>query len=571
MKHINVRAFFISAILLFVMSFNVYSEISDIISCPVKAPFNKGVNLSMWFETDSAESVQFTYFTKKTFENLKEMGVDVIRLPIHFEHLSSGAPKYVIDETVFSYLDKIIDWATELEIYLILDNHSFDYSKATPSNIEKRLKLIWTQVATRYKDSSKYVLFEILNEPHGLDNLKWGKIQGRTINLIRSIDSAHTIIVGGADYNSYNQLDSLPVYKDENLIYTYHFYDPFLFTHQGAEWTDWKDYKGVPFPWKAYGMPKMPDAYKGTWKEEQIKNYGNMESDYSGFEKSLCALMKRASEFSVKRNVPVFCGEFGVLMRYASPLYRASWYKSVREILEKSNIAWASWDYFGGFGLFKSPIGGVYPNDINMDLAKALGFTPSEKMKEKEKLSFPLYIYKDGLVQENFRVENPWGNGYVALSKKIEDGKSVIEFGDCALYGGLKFTSDEPLDLQEVYDNDGFIEITLRGNIQGKRLQLRFVNPQATMPWRNCVTISGLERDKNKADVYYVGSNSDFSTIKIPLKNFHETGAWKESIETWYDTEDEFDWEEVSVIEIKAEFEEIKKCNVQIEEIKFSK
>jgi acetate kinase len=46
----------------------------------------------------------------------------------------------------------------------------------------------------------------------------------------------HTLIVGPSSWNSYSDLNLLPVYTDSNLIYTFHFYDPFVFTHQGATW-----------------------------------------------------------------------------------------------------------------------------------------------------------------------------------------------------------------------------------------------------------------------------------------------------------------------------------------------
>jgi hypothetical protein len=56
--------------------------------------------------------------------------------------------------------------------------------------------------------------------------------------------------VGGAGYNSYDALAALPEYADPNLLYTFHFYDPYLFTHQGKTWgtPDMSGLRGVPFP-----------------------------------------------------------------------------------------------------------------------------------------------------------------------------------------------------------------------------------------------------------------------------------------------------------------------------------
>ena len=89
-----------------------------------------------------------------------------------------------------------------------------------------------------YAYYSGYVFYEVLNEPHGIADGVWGSIQQSVIDAIRTEDAVHYIIVGGANWNSYNNLSALPLYSDTKLIYTFHFYDPFVFTHQGASWSN---------------------------------------------------------------------------------------------------------------------------------------------------------------------------------------------------------------------------------------------------------------------------------------------------------------------------------------------
>ena len=50
---------------------------------------------------------------------------------------------------------------------MILDFHEFEAMSPDPAGLEERFLATWTQLATRYKDRSGDVLFEILNEPHG--------------------------------------------------------------------------------------------------------------------------------------------------------------------------------------------------------------------------------------------------------------------------------------------------------------------------------------------------------------------------------------------------------------------
>jgi len=162
-------------------------------------------------------------------------------------------------------------------------------------------------MARLFKDRGRYVLYEVLNEPHGIDDARWGVIQGKTIEAIRRIDQKHTIIVGGADYNSISKLAAIPKYTDTNLIYTFHFYDPHIFTHQGATWGEpsMAPLKNIPFPYDRQKMPKFPAALRGTWLETAMERYPH-ESAPS----TLYATLNKVVAFSKERNVPVFCGEF---------------------------------------------------------------------------------------------------------------------------------------------------------------------------------------------------------------------------------------------------------------------
>ena len=188
---------------------------------------------------------------------------------------------------------------------MILDNHTFDPSDATDPQIGDVLHHVWLQMALHYKDKSDNILYEILNEPHGISHERWNTIQGEVIETIRTVDSTHTIIVGGADFNSYNSLNKMPTYEDDNLIYTFHFYDPFVLSHQGASWTtpSMVDLSGIPFPYAREQMPRFPTSLQGTWVQGAFDNYNN-----EGNANFIKQKIDIAAEFSRQRAVPVFCG-----------------------------------------------------------------------------------------------------------------------------------------------------------------------------------------------------------------------------------------------------------------------
>ena len=135
-------------------------------------PFSKGVNLTNWFQANSPGSIDFSKYTYEDFSDIKTLGVDVIRLPINLHSMTQGAPDYSLDPWFF--LDKVVDWAEELDLYLILDNHTFDPSDATNPQIGDILNPVWLQMAQHFNSRSDKILYEILNEPHGISRQIFG-------------------------------------------------------------------------------------------------------------------------------------------------------------------------------------------------------------------------------------------------------------------------------------------------------------------------------------------------------------------------------------------------------------
>jgi endoglucanase len=336
-----------------------------------KAPFSKGVNFSKWFEAHKIADFIFTKFVEKDFEDVKSLGADVIRLPIAFHNFTAGDKNHTLDPAILEGIDTAVDWAEKHQIYIILDNHSFHPVNKTPADIDKILLPVWRQVAERYKNRSEYVLYEVLNEPHGISDKRWGAIQGAAIEEIRKIDDKHSVIIGGTEYNSIAKLKEIPKYKDENLIYTFHFYDPHIFTHQGATWNSpsLAPLSGLTFPAEKDKIPKPHETFTGTWVEEALKYY-----EVDAKTEKLNATLDKALDFSKERGVPVFCGEFGVYMKQCDPASRARWYEFVCGALKERGISWTCWDYFWGFGLFKTEARGDFKTDLNLDIIQAMGF-----------------------------------------------------------------------------------------------------------------------------------------------------------------------------------------------------
>ncbi len=511
------------------------------ISVKSQAPFSRGVNLTGWFQSGSAGQIQFTRFTKQDIINIKSLGCDVIRLPVNMHEMTSGSPSWTIDPLLFSFLDSLVSWCEELHIYLILDNHSFDPSINTSPGVATILVKVWTQMAIHYKYRSDFLLFEILNEPHGISTSDWGSIQNQAINAIRAYDTRHTIVVGGSGYNTYTELTNLPVYQDTNLLYTFHFYDPFLFTHQGATWVSptMEPLSGVPFPYCGACMPLLPESLKGSWIESAYNNYSS-----EGRVSYVQSLIDNAVRFRNSRNVKIFCGEFGVYIPNSDFADRAGWYGSVREYLEQNNIPWTTWDYKGGFGLFQKNSNELFEHDLNILLLNSLGLNiPRQTPYTLRPDSTGFLIYSD-FIGEKIN-EGSYTSGKIDFySPEFPNNDSYcISWNGFSQYNAIGFDFQPDRDLARLVSEEYALDFMVRG-VQGIKFDIRFMDTKTSAgdhPWRMGVTIDEI-----------MTADRRWHHIYIPLSDFGEKGSWDNN--TWYNAAGLFDWTAVDKLEISTEY-----------------
>jgi endoglucanase len=523
----------------------------------ISVPFNKGVNLTNWFQVNEVGQIQINKYTKKDFEQLKSLGCDVIRLPIHLHSHSSGQPNFEVNPLLFEFLDEIVAWAEDLNIHLILDNHTFDPSGFTPLNIDLPLLKIWPQIASHFNGKYKHIYFEILNEPNGITDAAWNQIQGKVVTAIRQVNKEHTIIVGPANWNNYQNLKSMPVYEDKNLIYTFHFYEPFLFTHQGASWVtpSMSPLKDIPFPYQKAKMPVFPAQLKGTWVESAFNDYGRIgHIDYVKEQLSI------AVKFSKDRNVPIYCGEFGVFAAASPEIDRSFWYEYIRKELESQKIPWTMWDYHGGFGLFNDGSNGLFDFDLNIPLVKALGLNvPQQAKYEKIPLENEQWLYRERL-STSLR-ESSYGAGkinYYSQEKPFE-GKYALSWENPKQYDIVGWEFHPEANLSKMVQQNFILSFYVKGNIIGKNIDVRFLDSKTgagDRPWR--ITF--------RLDEKMVKWDDSWQLIEIPLSKFKEQGAWDEN--KWHNPEGKFDWKSIDRIEFVAESSDLSSGILFFDEIR---
>lgn len=522
----------------------------------ISVPFTKGVNLTNWFQVNEVGQIQINKYTKKDFEQLKSLGCDVIRLPIHLHSQSSGQPNFEVNPLLFEFLDEIVAWAEDLNMHLILDNHTFDPSGFTPLNIDLPLLKIWPQIARHFNGKYKHIYFEILNEPNGITDAAWNQIQGKVVTAIRQVNKEHTIIVGPANWNNYQNLKSMPVYEDKNLIYTFHFYEPFLFTHQGASWVtpSMTSLSNIPFPHIPSKMPVFPAQLKGTWVESAFNDYGRI--GHLNYVKDQLSV---AVKFAKERNVPIFCGEFGVFAANSPETDRAFWYEVIRKELESQKIPWTIWDYHGGFGLFNNGSNGLFDHDVNIPLVKALGLiAPAQSPFEKKALDNEQWLYKERL-STSLR-ESSYGAGkinYYSQDRPFE-GKYAIAWKNPKQYDIIGWKFQPEVDISIMVQQNFVLSFYVRGNIVGKSMDVRFLDSKTGVgdrPWRITFRI----------DEKMVKWDDSWQLVQIPLSKFKEQGTWDDN--KWHNPEGKFDWKSIDRIEFVAEAHDLQTGTLSFDEV----
>ena len=310
-----------------------------------------GVNITRWFcyLKDPKDTTHYsTYMVKGDYNALKALNVSFVRLCLAPDAIYDAGK---LNKTTSPFVDSALEALTSRGMAVIYDLHDNGQLKLDdPAVDHKGFITFWEQAAARYKGKfESSVIFELVNEPVFQKNPgDWFKLQSEAVMAIRRIDPLRTIMVSGTSWSGIDGLDSLQTLPQNNLVYTYHCYDPFFFTHQGASWVGDKPgkFKKVPFPASPAAVAKiLPDndpAYAGD-----LKWYGDQKYDAAYLESRL----SKATMWALGKRVPIVLGEFGAYPPNADPQDRSRWFIGMKAAIQKLGIANAIWGYDDGLGL----------------------------------------------------------------------------------------------------------------------------------------------------------------------------------------------------------------------------
>jgi endoglucanase len=284
------------------------------------AHMKRGVNIigydPLWRDPAQAR------FQTRHFKIIRDGGFDFVRVVLSsFRHMDANNQ---LDSKWLATLDWVVREAGAAGLTVILDEHDFDACSKDPDACEPKLIAFWQQIGERYRNAPNTVLFELMNEPHGpLDAARWNAMLAKVIPVVRATNPNRTLVIGPTQWNNSEQLPTLELPKaDRNILVTFHSYEPFHFTHQGAPWAEgMKDVHGVPFT--------------------------------PADEAAIHAQYDKVAAWSKAEDRPVLMGEFGAYDKSGTPMEdRARYTATVRKEAEAHGFPWAYWQFDSDFVLW---------------------------------------------------------------------------------------------------------------------------------------------------------------------------------------------------------------------------
>ncbi len=310
-------------LLLLLASFSILAQNQEH-AFEINEKLGRGVNYGNMFEAPT-ETEWGNPWHPEYAKMIAELGFNHVRIPIRWEPeaRSSSTSPYTINATFLNGIKEVVDSALNNGLIAIINMHHHEALFDNPDGQKARFLAQWKQISEFFKDYPDDLLFEILNEPHGnLTADKWNIFATDALNKIREDNPTRVVLIGTAEYGGLGGLSKLQLPDDDNIILTVHYYNPFHFTHQGAEWSE------------------GADAWLGT-------KWNDTETERQVVQNEFAPL----KAFEQQQNVPIHIGEFGSYSK-ADETSRGKWTTYIARYLESLDWSWAYWEFSAGFGIY---------------------------------------------------------------------------------------------------------------------------------------------------------------------------------------------------------------------------
>ncbi|EKF18282.1 glycoside hydrolase family 5 protein [Nitratireductor pacificus] len=402
--------------------------IAALLGCPASpseaatfAP-GRGVNLDLWDtwpnEADwSREGVLLPYpewrrkIETEDLALLKGTGFDFVRMPVDpIPFLSPNARSF--RDRLFGSVLEGVRAINAAGLKVIVDLHPIPRGADRFAGVEEILRdealferyldLVREMGRTLSGEDPAQVAFELMNEPvtgcEGAEGAAWDDQLGRLFAAARASASRITLVLSGACWGSAEGLAALDpkTIPDDNILWGFHTYQPFLLTSQGALWAgDFIRYvTGIPYPPHAH-KAELTDALEKA--RERIRSEAPLlrRAGMLAYLDEQIALIDTEAELEEQMAAPfrvvadwadthavdpgdIILSEFGMIRQeYENPVvmpgeWRAAYMRDMIGQAETRGFAWSIWGYGGAFGIVEE-FGGRRAEDDVLRMIGTLG------------------------------------------------------------------------------------------------------------------------------------------------------------------------------------------------------
>lgn len=312
---------------------------------------------------------------------LKEAGFDFVRIvvaPDVFFQAQDSAQVAFLEKKLSSTVGRFVS----AHLNVVLDMHpSPDARSYAPIKMSepggdvlfaKYKETIVRMARVLRKFPSSRVALELFNEPPFAGNTGFALWQLLVVDLFQSVSAVAPdlcLIVpgaGGGTIDGLIALDPRPMLR-KNVYFTFHFYEPYLFTHQGIG--DFRDLHDIPWPSDKGSLALISTAVSKSIMENQayaaagrvtsavalalarLTKYFSAGATSIDIDARLAHVADWATMYDVPRS-SLLMGEFGVNRAIAGRLGAEAsdaslWISTVCKAAERNGMAWAFWCYAG--------------------------------------------------------------------------------------------------------------------------------------------------------------------------------------------------------------------------------
>lgn len=362
----------------------------------------RAINIAQWFTWPRYEPAPGTGIlwppykevprppNDRELADLKRNGFDTVRLPV------DPAPFIVFDgerrEDVYRMLFSALSRIRAAGLNVIVDLHPNSrhpawgqHAVAAGSDAPAFVAYldVVREMARRLDKHAQHIALELINEPRikcaGAEQRRWQDMAARLISSARTGSKELMLVLTGACVSSLEGLLALDpaAFGDDRLIYTFHFYDPFSFTHQGASFIPWPDKYLDEVPWPANRRPieeplalierrvSLAKNLDGAARQHaaagaraNLQKYYRSRTDADAIRERFAKVANWAKTHDIPAS-RIFVGEFGVVRKSGDAAGarcedRMRWLHDIRSAAEHFGFAWAYFNYDGAFALVKS-------------------------------------------------------------------------------------------------------------------------------------------------------------------------------------------------------------------------